>query len=95
VPEKGAQVQLHAGLRYEYNTTATDIRGLWRSLSFTHLENGYPTLVPNIRSPYSFYTPDKKLFQPRLGIAYRLSEKTVIRQRCALPSNPRRVVQPG
>ena len=73
------RLNINAGLRYEYNTTATDIRGLWRSLSFTHLENGYPTLVPNIRSPYSFYTPDKKLFQPRLGIAYRLSEKTVIR----------------
>jgi hypothetical protein len=73
------KLTFNLGLRYEYNTAATDIRGLWRSLSFTHLENGYPTLVPNIRTPYAFYTPDKKLFEPRLGLAYRLSEKTVIR----------------
>jgi hypothetical protein len=73
------KLTLNLGMRYEYNTAATDIRGLWRSLSFTHLENGYPTLVPNIRTPYSFYNPEKTLFQPRVGLAYRLSEKTVIR----------------
>ena len=73
------RLTINAGLRYEYNTAAEDIRGLWRSLSFTHLENGYPTLVPNIRTQYAFYTPDAKLFQPRLGAAYRVSEKTVIR----------------
>jgi len=73
------RLTINIGVRYEYNTAVTDIRGLWRSLSFIHLENGYPTLVPNIRTPYAFYTPDKKLFQPRLGLAYRVSEKTVIR----------------
>jgi hypothetical protein len=73
------RLTINVGLRYEYNTAAVDVRGLWRSLSFTHLENGYPTLVPNIRAPYAFYNPDKKLFQPRLGLAYRVSEKTVIR----------------
>ncbi|HLJ13580.1 MAG TPA: carboxypeptidase regulatory-like domain-containing protein [Bryobacteraceae bacterium] len=70
---------LNLGLRYEYNTTATDIRGLWRSLSFRDEKNGIPTLIPNIRTPYAFYTPDKWDFMPRLGLAYRVSDKTVIR----------------
>jgi hypothetical protein len=73
------RLTVNAGLRYEYNTAATDVKGLWRSLSFSVIQNGYPTLVPNIRTPYSFYKPDKKDFEPRLGLAYRLSDKTVIR----------------
>ena len=35
--------------------------------------------MPNIRTPYSFNDPEKKMFMPRIGLAYRLSEKTVIR----------------
>jgi hypothetical protein len=73
------RLTLNLGLRYEYNTAATDVKGLWRSLSFRTIQNGYPTLVPNIRSPYAFYTPDKKDFEPRVGVAYRLNEKMVIR----------------
>ena len=73
------RLTMNAGLRYEYNTAATDVKGLWRSLSFSVIQNGYPTLIPNIRTPYAFYKPDKKDFEPRLGLAYRLSDKTVIR----------------
>ncbi|HYM13257.1 MAG TPA: TonB-dependent receptor, partial [Bryobacterales bacterium] len=73
------RLTLNLGLRYEYNTVVTDIRGLWRSLSFAHAVNGIPLLEPNIRAPFAFYNPEKKLFQPRVGLAYRLSEKTVIR----------------
>jgi len=73
------RLTINAGLRYEYNTTATDVKGLWRSLSFGVIQNSFPSLVPNIRTPYAFYTPDKKDFAPRLGLAYRLNDKTVIR----------------
>jgi len=73
------RLTVNLGLRYEYNTVATDVKGLWRSLDFTKEVNGIPTLVPNIRTPYHFYDPEKKMFQPRIGLAYRLSEKTVIR----------------
>src|SRR5262249_46011670 len=62
-----------------YNSVATDIRGLWRSLDLRHLQQGLPVLVPNIYTPYAFYDPEKKLFMPRVGLAYRLTEKTVIR----------------
>src|SRR5581483_2562938 len=73
------RVTLNLGLRYEYNTTATDVKGLWRSLSFQTVTNGFPTLIPNIRTPYHFYTPEKKLFMPRVGLAVRLTDKTVVR----------------
>jgi hypothetical protein len=73
------RLTINAGLRYEYNTAAVDVRGLWRSLSFSHIENGYPTLVPEHPHAVHFYNPDKRLLQPRLGAAYRVSEKTVIR----------------
>ena len=67
------------GLRYEYNSVATDIRGLWRSLSFRTTEQGLPVLLPAIGTPYHFYDPEKKLFMPRLGLAFRATEKTVVR----------------
>ena len=73
------RLTVNLGVRYEYNTVATDVKGLWRSLDFTQTVNGMPTLVPNIRTPYHFYDPEKRMFQPRIGLAYRLSEKTVIR----------------
>ena len=73
------RLTVNLGVRYEYNTVATDVKGLWRSLDFTQEVNGIPTLVPKIRTPYHFYDPEKKMFQPRIGLAYRLSEKMVIR----------------
>ncbi len=73
------RLTVNLGLRYEYNSMAKDIRGLWRALSFKDTVNGYPTFVPTIRNQYNFYNPQKTNFMPRIGIAYRASEKTVIR----------------
>jgi hypothetical protein len=74
-----SRLTVNIGVRYEYNSMAKDIRGLWRVLSFKDLVNGYPTMVPLIRNPYNFYDPQKTLFMPRLGLAYRVSDKTVVR----------------
>src|SRR5215471_14473152 len=73
------RLTVNVGVRYEYNSVATDVKGLWRSLDFKQEVNGIPTLVPNIRTPYHFYDPEKRMFMPRIGLAYRLSEKTVVR----------------
>ncbi|MFN7930632.1 MAG: TonB-dependent receptor [Blastocatellia bacterium] len=73
------KLSLNLGLRYEYNTAAVDITGLWRSLSFTTRTNNLPTVIPNIGQEYAFYEPNKKLFMPRLGFAYRPTDNWVVR----------------
>ena len=71
------RLTLNLGLRWEYNTAATDVRGLWRSAEF---RSGGIQFVPDqIRTVYNFYKPQKDMFMPRLGLAYRLSDAWVIR----------------
>lgn len=73
------RVTLILGLRYEYNSAATDVFGLWRSLSFRDSVNGVPAFVPDTRRPYAFYRPERTLFMPRLGIAWRFADQWVLR----------------
>jgi hypothetical protein len=73
------KLTLNLGLRWEYNTPAVDIEGLWRSMSFRELTNGLPTLVPAIGTEKEFYEAQKTLFMPRIGIAYRPSDDWVVR----------------
>ena len=73
------RLTVNIGGRYEYNSMAKDIDGLWRTLDFSNKVDGYPTLAPLIRKQYNFYNPQKTIFMPRLGLAYRASEKTVVR----------------
>ena len=73
------KLTVNLGLRYEYNSTATDILGLWRSLSFADSVNGIPTVVPDVGTPFEFYKPQKNLFMPRVGLAYRPTDDWVIR----------------
>ncbi len=73
------KLTLNLGLRYEYNTPAIDIKGLWRSLSFTQLTNGLPTFIPAIGTPFEFYEAQKTLFMPRLGFAFRPTDHWVVR----------------
>jgi hypothetical protein len=73
------KLTLNYGVRWEYNTPAVDVKGLWRSLSFDTRTGGLPTVIPNIGTEYQFYKPQKALFMPRLGFAYRPSDNWVIR----------------
>ncbi len=74
------KLTMNLGVRYEYNSSATDIRGLWRSLEFPNGLNSPPVFVPaKIRTQYEFYKPQKNMFMPRVGIAYRFDDKWVMR----------------
>ncbi|WP_031497786.1 TonB-dependent receptor [Bryobacter aggregatus] len=74
------RLTLNLGLRYEFNSAATDIRGLWRSFEWQNGLNNPPVFVPNqIRTVYDFYKPQKNMFMPRIGIAYRPTEAWVVR----------------
>ncbi len=73
------KLTLNYGVRWEYNTPAVDIEGLWRSLSFTQLTNGLPTVIPAIGTEFQFYQAQKDLFMPRLGFAYRPTDNWVLR----------------
>lgn len=71
------KLTLNIGMRYEYNTAASDVQGLWRS---AERKNNVWTYVPDkIRTVYDFYQPQKTLFMPRIGLAYRFSDQWVMR----------------
>ncbi|MCX6606111.1 MAG: TonB-dependent receptor [Acidobacteria bacterium] len=73
----GKKLTLNIGVRYEYNTMATDVQGLWRSAEFAG--NTLKFVPDKIRTTYDFYKPQKNMFMPRVGLAYRASENWVIR----------------
>jgi hypothetical protein len=74
------RLTVNLGLRWEYNSAATDVRGLWRSAEWRNGLNNPPEFVPaQIRTVYEFYKPSKKQFMPRLGLAYRLTDNWVVR----------------
>ncbi|MBN8729188.1 MAG: TonB-dependent receptor [Acidobacteria bacterium] len=74
------KLTVNLGLRWEYNTAATDVRGLWRSFEWRNGLSSPPEFVPaKIRTTYDFYKPQKKMLMPRIGLAYRLTDAWVIR----------------
>jgi hypothetical protein len=74
------RLTVNLGLRWEYNSPATDIRGLWRSAEWRQGLNNPPEFVPaQIRTVYQFYKPEKTQFMPRLGLAWRITEDWVLR----------------
>mgnify|MGYP000075100325 CR=1 FL=1 len=74
------RLTMNLGLRWEYNTAATDVKGLWRSAEWRNGLNNPPQFVPDqIRTNYQFYRPQRDMFMPRIGLAYRLTDDWVIR----------------
>lgn len=71
-----SRVTLNIGVRYEFNSAITDIGGQSRNFDFTRQEL-YPAVLT--RGPLN--DPSKKLFAPRIGIAWRPfgGSNTVIR----------------
>ena len=78
------RLTMNMGVRWDYFGLARDLNKTWRSLRLDILStasNGQqlPTVVPEPRQDFQFYDPEERFFMPRIGLAYRPTEKWVIR----------------
>ncbi len=78
------RLSANIGVRWDYFGLATDLNRTWRSLRLDILSPAsdgrqLPTVVPEPRQNYKFYDPEERFFMPRIGLAYRASDKWVIR----------------
>ncbi|MBS1826925.1 MAG: TonB-dependent receptor [Acidobacteria bacterium] len=78
------RLSMNVGVRWDYFGLATDVYRTWRSLRLDILSpasNGQqlPTVVPEPGQNYKFYDPEKRFFMPRIGLAFRATDKWVIR----------------
>jgi Carboxypeptidase regulatory-like domain/TonB-dependent Receptor Plug Domain/TonB dependent receptor len=78
------KLTINMGLRWDFFQVPHDVDLKWRSLrldikSTAADGNQYPTMVPSPGQNYNFYGVDNRYFMPRLGLAYRLTDKWVIR----------------
>lgn len=75
----------NVGIRWDYFEVPRDADGGWRSLRLDILTTGsdgkqYPTMVPAADTKnWRSYNADNRYFMPRIGLAYRVSEKWVMR----------------
>ena len=80
-----SKLTVNFGLRWDLYGEATDSSGKLRNLSFANKDlqiiNGqeYPVLIPPTQKPADLYNINWKQFMPRLGIAYRFSDRMVLR----------------
>jgi len=82
------RLSLSLGLRYDYVAPAR-----WKDnkVSAVDTNNGqllipmaFPPLIPKATGSPTFFQPDYNGYQPRIGLAYRLTGKTVVRTGFAL-----------
>ena len=78
------RLSANIGVRWDYFGLATDLNRTWRSLRLDILSTSsdgrqLPTVVPEPRQNYKFYEPQERFFMPRLGFAFRATDKWVIR----------------
>lgn len=80
-----SRLTVNFGVRWDWYGPVTDAHGRIRNVSFASGEartiNGVlrPTLVPNPGISQQLYDINWKQIMPRLGIAYRLSDRLVVR----------------
>jgi hypothetical protein len=76
------KLTLNLGLRYEYQSVPYEIRNRLGGL----IDEG-PLVGNMVLNPSPVYQPDRLNFAPRLGFAYRLAPKTVLRGGYAIFTN--------
>ncbi|MFN0101222.1 MAG: TonB-dependent receptor domain-containing protein [Bryobacteraceae bacterium] len=89
-----SRLTINFGVRWDWFGAVTDVAGRIRNLSFANsdlLTAGaatYPKLVPNPGDSRPLYDINWKQIMPRLGIVYRLNDRTVIRTGSGLFYSP-------
>jgi hypothetical protein len=79
------KLTLNYGIRYELQTVPYSVAGFARELNAAQTA----PVPDNVPSPgFRFHDPNHKNFAPRLGLAYRLNERTVIRVGAGIYYNP-------
>ncbi len=79
------RLTINYGIRYELQTVPYSVAGYARELNAAQTA-AVPDTVP---SPgFRFHDPNHKSFAPRLGLAYRFTDKTVIRAGFGIYYNP-------
>ncbi len=78
------KLTLNAGIRWDFFQIPTDPDGVLRSLRLDVLSTAsdgrrLPTLVPGLRQVAALANSDNRYFMPRIGLAYRATDKWVIR----------------
>ncbi len=79
------KLTLNLGLRWDHFAPPVDKLGGWRSLRLDILSRSadgrsLPTLIPRPNTKdFKFYSEPNRFFMPRLGLAYRATDKWVIR----------------
>jgi len=83
------KLTLNLGVRYEYTSVPYEIRDRLGAV-----EDSGPLAGSFVLNPQPLYSPQKANFAPRLGAAYRLDEKTVLRGGFAIFTNSIPTVYP-
>jgi hypothetical protein len=78
------KLTVNMGFRWDYFSVPHDVNKKWRSLRLdilTRASDGsmLPTVVPEPNADFDFYRKDNRYFMPRIGLAYRATDKWVIR----------------
>jgi hypothetical protein len=79
------KLTMNIGLRWDYFGLPVDSDGGWRALRLDILSTAsdgrqLPTLIPTPGTKnFAFYEKDNRYFMPRLGLAYRVTDKWVVR----------------
>jgi hypothetical protein len=78
------KLTINMGLRWDFFQVPHDVNKKWRSLRLDILTQStdgrqLPTVVPEPNTDFDFYRTDNRYFMPRVGIAYRATDKWVIR----------------
>jgi len=89
-----ARLTVNFGVRWDWYGAVTDANGRIRNLSFANSDMttiggvAYPKLVPNPSVSEALYDINWKQIMPRIGIVYRLNDRTVVRMGSGLFYSP-------